>query len=78
MFPTIKGEMTLKDIMEIHPRLEDRLRTYGFDICCAKMETLADACARKNIPLTEVLRDLNAIVEELNLVESIIEDSENG
>jgi len=78
VLPAISADMTLKEIMELHPKLEDKLRTYGFDVCCAKMDSLAAACERKGLSLAKVLHDLNSIVEEINLVENIVTEVESS
>ncbi|MDK2865549.1 MAG: hypothetical protein PWP37_1741 [Thermotogota bacterium] len=78
MLPAISADMTLKEIMELHPKLEDKLRSYGFDVCCAKMEALETACKKKGVTLSKVLRELNGIVEEINLVESIVTEVESS
>ncbi|ACM22525.1 Putative uncharacterized protein [Thermotoga neapolitana DSM 4359] len=73
----IREDTTLKEIMEAHERLERALRKYGFDTCCAKMESLKDACKKKGLDVEKVLEDLNRIVEEINEEERIIREIES-
>jgi len=77
MLERIKENTTLKEIMESHEKLEKALRKYGFDLCCAKMEKLKDACERKGLDISKVLEDLNSIVDELNEQERIIKEIES-
>ncbi|KHC94012.1 hypothetical protein Mc24_00520 [Thermotoga sp. Mc24] len=77
MVEKIKEDSTLKEIMEAHERLERTLRKYGFDTCCAKMESLKDACEKKGLDVEEVLEDLNRVVEEINEEERIIKEIES-
>ena len=73
----IKEDTSLKEIMETHERLEKALRKYGFDTCCAKMESLKDACEKKWLDVEKVLEDLNRVVEEINEEERIIKEIES-
>ncbi|WP_233185568.1 DUF542 domain-containing protein [Thermotoga sp. SG1] len=77
MIEKIREDTTLKEIMEAHERLERVLRKYGFDTCCAKMESLKDACEKKGLDVEEVLEDLNRVVEEINEEERIIKEIES-
>ncbi|AKI97715.1 hypothetical protein [Kosmotoga pacifica] len=76
MLPEITKDMTLNDIMNLHTRLYEEIGKLGFDICCAKMDTLEDACKKKGLDLQNALRTLNAVVEEMNEIERIIREAQ--
>lgn len=69
--------MSLKEIMEMHPKLEEKIKKLGFDFCCSKMDSLAESCKKKNVNLDKVLKVFNKIVDELNLIERLTNETEN-
>lgn len=78
MLSKINKEMTLKEIMDIHSRLEDEIKKIGFDVCCSKMESLESSCKKRNIEVEYVLKKLNEVVEELNFIEELTKQVERN
>jgi len=76
MFQKINKEMTLKEIMDMHSKLEDEIKKFGFDVCCSKMESLENSCKKRSIEVEYVLERLNGVVEELNLIEELTKQME--
>lgn len=50
----ITKDMSLKEVMEMHPKLEEKIKKLGFDFCCSKMDSLAESCKKKNVNLDKV------------------------
>ncbi|MBO8166568.1 MAG: hypothetical protein H0Z25_05055 [Kosmotoga sp.] len=67
MLPKVSGEMTLKEIADLHHELYMILQHLGFDLNTGKMTSLKSSCRKKGLNLPEVLKALNTKVEELNL-----------
>ena len=78
MLEEVTGSMTLKEIMDLHEKLEEKLKNFGFDICCAKMDTLENACKKKGLNVEHVLEELNRIVREINDIERLTKDMESN
>ena len=76
MLPKITKGMTLNEIMNLHSRLYEEVGKLGFDICCAKMDTVEEACLKKGLDLLKILKHLNSVVKELNEIERIIQENQ--
>ena len=76
MLPIITEDMTLNDIMKLHTRLYEKVGKLGFDVFCAKMDTLKDACKKRGLSLTNTLHALNAVIDEINTIERIINEAQ--
>lgn len=72
----ITEKMTLKEIMDLHLVLEEKLQKLGFDICCGKMSTIEESCNNKGFTTKTILESLNQMVDEINKVENLIMEME--
>jgi regulator of cell morphogenesis and NO signaling len=70
-FP-LTPETPVGEIVLAHPFLSRQFETHGLDYCCGGKSTLAEACARRSIPVLEFIGKLEAAriqagVEEISL-----------
>lgn len=55
---TFHGGLRVADIVSAHPECSRVLKERRIDFCCQGQQTLAEACAKREWPLEEVLDDL--------------------
>lgn len=54
----VTPNLTLAEIVNIHPSLARQLEAHELDDCCGGATTLQDACATKNLDVATVLDEL--------------------
>lgn len=55
---TLEATQTVREVVQQHPAAVPVLEELGIDYCCGGGKTLEDACSAKNVPLNELLSQL--------------------
>ena len=56
----VQTNQTIREIVQGCPAAVPVFETFGIDYCCGGHRSLADACSKKNIPLSDVLSALGS------------------
>lgn len=76
MLLKITETMKLKDIMELDPRLEEKLMKMGLGSYLNVNEPLEKVCINKGLPIEVALKELNDLVGELKIFDEVLHKKE--
>ena len=72
MLLRITETMTLKEIMELDPRIEEKLSRMGLADYVDLNETIKKSCDHKGLQVEVVLKELNNLIEELKIIKGVL------
>ncbi len=58
----ISGDMTINEIIRIHPETMEVLNRFDVDLCCGGHRTIAQAAEEEGLDVSDLLGALNAVV----------------
>lgn len=60
---TVTESMTVNEVLRRWPATGDVFNRYGLDLCCGGSLTLAQGAAASGVNLSDLIRDLEAVVK---------------